>query len=47
MQNGNYFGMMKYKMPKFSGLCLVSSKMPKFLGLGGGSEGSLGFFLPS
>jgi len=27
MQNENYFGMMKYKMLKFLGICLVPSKM--------------------
>jgi hypothetical protein len=31
MQNANYFGMMEYKMPKFSRLCLVPSKMQNLL----------------
>jgi hypothetical protein len=31
MQNANYFGMMKCKMPKFSWVCFVPSKMPNFL----------------
>jgi len=31
MQNTNYFEMMKYKMPKFSESCLVSSKMQNLL----------------
>jgi hypothetical protein len=31
MQNANYFGMIKCKMPKFSWVCLVSFKMPNFL----------------
>jgi hypothetical protein len=44
MQNVNYFGMMNYKMPNFSGLYLVPSKMLKNSRLGGGSEGSFGFF---
>jgi hypothetical protein len=44
MQNTNYFRMMKYKISKFSGL--VPSKMSKFPGLGGGSEGSFVFFWP-
>jgi hypothetical protein len=46
MQNTNYFGMMKCKIPKILGLCLVSSKIPKNSGLGGGSECSFEFFLP-
>jgi hypothetical protein len=44
MQNINYFGVMKCKMPKFSELCLVLFKMLKFLGLGRGSEDSFGVF---
>jgi hypothetical protein len=31
MQNANYFGMMKCKMPKFLLGCLISSEMPIFL----------------
>jgi hypothetical protein len=30
IKNANYFGMMKCKMPKFSWVCLVSSKIPNF-----------------
>jgi len=31
MQNANYFGMVECEIPKFSGLCLVPSKMQNLL----------------
>jgi len=31
MQNANYFGMAECEIPKFSGLCLVPSKMQNLL----------------
>jgi len=44
MQNTNYFEMIKYKLPKFLELYLVSSKILKLSGLGGDSEVSFSFF---
>jgi hypothetical protein len=44
MQNPNYFGMMKYKMPKFSWVWLVPSKMSNF---SWGERGLFSFFFAS
>jgi uncharacterized Zn finger protein (UPF0148 family) len=44
MQNANYFGMMKYKMPKFSGSCLVPSEVQNLLSSLQPFEALLGFF---
>ena len=46
MQNTNYFRIIKSKILKFLGLCLVPSKMLKFSGLDGGCEGSFRVFWP-
>jgi len=44
MQNANYFGMIKYKMPKFSGSCLVPSEVQNLLSSLQPFEALLGFF---
>ena len=46
MQNVNYFGVMKCKMPKFSGLYLVPSKMHNLLPSLWPLDALLGFFWP-
>ena len=44
MQNVNYFAMMKCKIPKFSGLCLVLFKIQNLLSMLWPLEVLLGFF---
>jgi hypothetical protein len=45
-KSANYFEMMKYKMPKLAGLCLVPSKIQNLLPSLWPLETLLGFFFP-